>query len=112
MHDFLLNKRIQLNIDSTWLESYLHERTHSIKIDEIMSTSKINTWSTALINIWSNPLTFLSMTSVKLINLPEITTIVQPFMQTMFNSCSVAHLIISSMYICRDKRKNNEKMVE
>ena len=30
-HDLLLNKLVQLNIDSTWFASYLHDRTHSIK---------------------------------------------------------------------------------
>ena len=33
-HDLLLNKLRQLNIDSTWFESYLHDRTHSVKIDK------------------------------------------------------------------------------
>ena len=30
-HDLLLNKLIQLNIDSAWFESYLHERTQLVK---------------------------------------------------------------------------------
>ena len=30
-HDLLLNKLVQLNIDSTWLARYLHDRTHSVK---------------------------------------------------------------------------------
>ena len=41
-HDLLLNKLVQLNIDSKWYESYLKERIHSVKIDEIMSESKTN----------------------------------------------------------------------
>ena len=36
-HDLLLNKLFQLNIDSTWFASYLHDRTHSVKRDKIMS---------------------------------------------------------------------------
>ena len=28
-HDLLQNKLVQLNIDSTWLASYLHDMTHS-----------------------------------------------------------------------------------
>ena len=41
-HDLLLNKLVQLNIDSTWFKSYLHDRTHSVKIDKIMSEAKPN----------------------------------------------------------------------
>ena len=41
-HDLLLNKLEQLNIDSTWFASYLHDRTHSVKIDKIMSEAKFN----------------------------------------------------------------------
>ena len=37
LHDLLLNKLVQLNIDSTWFACYLHDRTHSIKIDKILS---------------------------------------------------------------------------
>ena len=32
-----INKLVQLNIDSTWFASYLHDRTHSVKIDKITS---------------------------------------------------------------------------
>ena len=39
-HDLLLNKLVQLNIDSTWFASYLHDRTHSVKIDKIISKAK------------------------------------------------------------------------
>ena len=41
-HDLLLNKLVQLNIDSTWFASYLHDRTHSVKIDKITSEAKSN----------------------------------------------------------------------
>ena len=40
--DLSLNKLVQLNIDRTWFESYLHDRTHSVKKDETMSESKAN----------------------------------------------------------------------
>ena len=39
-HYLLLNKLVQLNIDSTWFASYLHDRTYSVKIDKIMSKAK------------------------------------------------------------------------
>ena len=38
----LLNKLVQLNIDSTWFASYLHDRTHSVKIDKITSEAQSN----------------------------------------------------------------------
>ena len=41
-HDLLLNKLLQLNIDSTWFASYLHDRTHSVKIDKITSETQSN----------------------------------------------------------------------
>ena len=41
-HEFLLNKLVRLNIGSTWFESYFHDRTHSVKIDKIMSEAKSN----------------------------------------------------------------------
>ena len=41
-HYLFLNKLVQLNIDSTWFASYLHDRTHSVKIDKIMSEAKSN----------------------------------------------------------------------
>ena len=56
-NDLLLNKLVQLNIDSTLFASYLHDRTHSVKIDKIMSEAKVQfIWSTPGINTWSNPL--------------------------------------------------------
>ena len=55
-HDLLLNKLVQLNIDSMWFASYLH-RTHSVKIDKNHVQSKVQfIWSTLGINTWSNPL--------------------------------------------------------
>ena len=41
-HDLLLNTLVQLNIDSTWFASYMHDRTHSAEIDKIMSEAKSN----------------------------------------------------------------------
>ena len=41
-HDLLLNKLLQLKIDSTWFASYLHDRTYSVKIYKIMSKAKSN----------------------------------------------------------------------
>ena len=41
-HDLLLNKLVQLNINSTWFASYLHDRTHSLKIYTITSEAKSN----------------------------------------------------------------------
>ena len=41
-HDLLLINLFQLNIDSTWFASYLHERTHSVKIDQIVSDTQSN----------------------------------------------------------------------
>ena len=95
-HDLLLNKLGQLNIDSTWLASYLHGRTHSVKIDKIMSEAKsnLNEYPRDQYLVQSS-LTFLSMTFLKLINYQKL-QLVRPFMQMMFNSCLVAHRIISS----------------
>ena len=95
-HDLLLNKLVQLNIDSKWYASYLHDRTHSVKIDKITSEAKSNLYGVPQGSILG-PILFniLSMTFLKLIHYQKL-QLVQPFMQTMFNSCSVAHLIISS----------------
>ena len=41
-HHLLLNKFVQLNIDSTWFASYLHETTSSVKIDKIISEAMSN----------------------------------------------------------------------
>ena len=36
-HALLVNKPVQLNTESTWFGSYLHERTHSVKKYKILS---------------------------------------------------------------------------
>ena len=92
-HDLLLNKLFQLNINNTWFASYLHDRTNSVKIDKIMSEAQ-SKYPRAQYLIQST-LTFLSMTFLKLIYYQKL-QLVQSFMQTMFNSCPAAHLIISS----------------
>ena len=43
-HDLLLNKVVQLNIDSTWFASYVHDRTYSVKIDKITSGAQSNSY--------------------------------------------------------------------
>ena len=93
-HDLLLNKLVQLNIDSKWFVSYLYDRTHSVKIDKITSEAQSNLYEVPQGSILG-PILFLAMTFLKLIQYQNL-QLVQPFMQTMFNSCSVAHLIISS----------------
>ena len=40
--DLSLNKLVQLNIDSTWFARYLHDRTHSVKIDKITPEAQSN----------------------------------------------------------------------
>ena len=70
-HDFLLNKLVQINIGST-------SNLYGVPQGLVQSS-----------------LTFLSMTFLKLVHYQKL-PLAQPFMQTMFNSFSVAHLIISS----------------
>ena len=75
-HYLLLNKLVQLNTDSTWFESYLNERTHSVKIDKIMSKSKSNLYRDYPRDLYSvqSSWTFLSMTLGKMNSSPRITT--------------------------------------
>ena len=94
-HDLLLNKLVQLNIDSTWFASYLHDRTHSVKIDKIMSEEKSKYGVPQGQYLVQFSLTFLPMTLLKLTHYQKL-QLVQPFMRTIFKSCSVAHLIILS----------------
>ena len=108
-HDLLLNKLDQLNIDSTWFVSYLHDGTHSVKADKSCKNRKSRPKHSPIFMeyprdqyLGKSYLTFLSMTFLKLINYQKL-QLVQPFMQTMFNSCSVTHLIISSS--CLEQRQ-------
>ena len=55
-HGLLLNKLVQLNIDSKWFASYLLDSTHSVKIDKIISEAKSNLYGVP--QTWSNPLYF------------------------------------------------------
>ena len=41
-HELLLNKFVQLSIDSTWFARYLHDMTHPVNINGIMSEAKSN----------------------------------------------------------------------
>ena len=96
-HYLLLNKLVQLNIDSTWFVSYLHDRTHSVKKYKIMSKTKSNLHGVPQGSIFAPIFFNIFINDIPKINsLPEITTSTTIFMQAMFNSCSVAHLIISS----------------
>ena len=73
-HDLLLNKLVQLNIDSTWFASYLHDRTHSVKIDKIISEAKSNLCRVQQGSILG-PILFniyLSMTFLKLIDYQKL----------------------------------------
>ena len=74
-HDLLLNKLVQLNIDSTWFASYLHDRTHSVKIDKIMSEAKSNLHGGHQGSILGKILFNIFINDIPTINsLPEITT--------------------------------------
>ena len=82
-HDLLLNKLVQLlqlNIDSMWFASYLHNRTHPVKIDKIMSEAKSNLYGIPQGSILGPILfDFLSMTFLQLIHYQKL-QLVQPFM--------------------------------
>ena len=71
----LLNKLVQLKIDSTWFASYLHDRTHSVKIDKIKSEAKSKLYGVPQGTILG-PIHFnIFINDIPKINsLPEITT--------------------------------------
>ena len=74
-HDLLENKPVQLNIDSTLFASYLRERTHSVKIDKIMSEAKSNLYGVPQDSILGPILFYIFINySPKINSLPEITT--------------------------------------
>ena len=74
-HDLLLHKLVQLNRDSTWIESYLNERAHSVKINKITFQPCSNIFGVPqgsifgpiLLNIFRND-------NIKLNSLPRIKT--------------------------------------
>ena len=73
--DLLLKKLVQLNIDSTRFASYLHDRTHSVKIDKIMTEAKSNLYRVLQVSILGPILLNIFINDIPKVNsLPEITT--------------------------------------